>query len=166
MAEVTVRSELDCSADDYWNKCLLSEPYSNELYLDYLKFPGFKWLSLTTSGTTHTRKLHIDPPLNGLPGPVKKVIGDKFSYIEEGTFDAVAKRYRFKVTPSTAGDKTTTTGEAWCEEVGGKTVLCTRLSVEVKIFMVGGMVEEKIIGDFKASLTAATTFINQWVKKS
>ena len=164
MAEVTVRTELECSADDYWSKCILSEQYSTKLYLEFLKFPGFKWLGIVTADGKTTRKLHIDPPVTGLPGPVKKIIGDSFSYIEEGTFDPTSKRYAFKVTPSTAADKTTTTGEAWCEEQGDKTVLFTRLKVEVKIFLVGGLVEEKILGDFKASLQAATPFINSWTK--
>jgi hypothetical protein len=165
MAETTVRTELECSADDYWHKCMLSEEYSTKLYLEFLKFPGFKWLSMSQSGDKTTRKLHIDPPVTGLPGPVKKVIGDSFSYVEEGTYDAATKRYSFKVTPSTAADKTTTTGEAWCEDVGGKTVLFTRLKVEVKIFMVGGLVEDKILSDFKASLQAAAPFINSWAKQ-
>jgi hypothetical protein len=164
MAEITIRTPLECSAQDYFEKCLFNDAYAQKLYIDTLKFPGAKTLELTREGAQWKRRVHIDPPMTGLPGPVAKIIGDSFSYTEEGTYDPKAQRYTFKVVPSTAADKTKTTGESWAEVTGGKTILCTRLSVEVKIFMVGSMVEEKILKDFRASFDAAAPFINAFSK--
>lgn len=164
MAETTIRTELECSGQDYFEKCLFAEGYATKLFIDTLKFPGAKVLLLDRTGSIWKRRVHIDPPLAGLPGPVTKLIGDSFSYVEEGTYDPKAQRYTFTVTPSTAADKTKTTGESWVESTHGKTVLCTRLRVEVKIFMVGGMVEEKIMKDFRASFDAAAPFINAFAK--
>ena len=43
-------------------------------------------------------------------------LGDRLAYTEEGSFDKKAKRYSFKVTPSTMADKTKISGELWCEK--------------------------------------------------
>ncbi|NOU29027.1 MAG: DUF2505 family protein [Polyangiaceae bacterium] len=166
MAEVTIRTAIGCTGKTYFEKCLFSADYCTRLYNEVLKFPGVKVLALKTEGDVWTRQLAIDPPLSGLPGPVQKLIGDKFSYIEDGKYDTKSGRYTFKVTPSTAGDKTKTAGESWCEDAadGQSSTLVTKLTVEVKIFMVGGMVEDKIIKDFRASLDQAAPFITTFTK--
>jgi Protein of unknown function (DUF2505) len=164
MAESLLRSDITCSADVYFDKCLFDEAYNQKLYAEVLKFPGFKMLECKRDGAVWTRKCLIDPPLVGLPGPVAKLIGDRFSYTEEGKFDTKTKRYTFSVTPSSASEKTKTNGESWCEDKAGGATLITKLNVEVKIFMVGGMVEEKILKDFGASMQQAVPFINAHTK--
>src|SRR5580693_4539314 len=105
MAEVTLRHELDCDEDTYWEKCVFNDEYNRRLYLETLKFPGFKVLSHNDGPTKLTRKVHIDPPVTGMPGPIKKLLGDRFGYDEEGTFDKATKRYTFTVTPTTLAEK-------------------------------------------------------------
>src|SRR4029079_17491480 len=107
----------------------------------------------------------VDPPLSNVPGPVKKVIGDRLSYVEEGTFDKKTKRYSFKVTPSTMAEKTKVAGEMWVEKLGDKKVArLTRISVEVKVFMVGGLVEDRILSDLRSSYDKGTAFTNEYIK--
>jgi hypothetical protein len=99
-----------------------------------------------------------------MPGPVKKVIGDRLIYVEEGTFDKKTKRYSFKVTPSTMADKTKVAGEMWVEAKGDKKITrVTKISVEVKVFMVGGMVEERILSDLRSSYDKGTVFTNGYI---
>jgi hypothetical protein len=164
MAETTIRSDITCPGSVYFDKCMFDEAYNQKLYAEVLKFPGFKMLELKKDGAIWTRKCRIEPPLAGLPGPVAKLIGDAFSYVEEGKFDTATGKYTFTVTPSSAADKTKTFGESWCEDRAGGSTMVTKLTVEVKIFMVGGMVEEKIIKDFRGSLEQAAPFINQYTK--
>jgi hypothetical protein len=166
MAEITLRHEMNCDEDTYFERCMFDEEYNRRLYIETLKFPGYELLEQSDGPDKRTRKVHIDPPLAGIPGPVKKVIGDKFSYVEEGTFDKKTKRYTFKVVPSTMSEKTKTQGELWCEKIGDKRIArVAKISVEVKVFMVGGMVEEKILGDLKASYDAAAKFTNDFLKE-
>lgn len=164
MGQATIRNAIDCSEQDYFEKCLFSEDYTKRLYLEVLKMPGVEVLEMKKDGDVWSRRVQIQPTLTGLPGPVTKLVGDKFSYIEEGKYDTKTKRFKFNVLPSTAADKTKASGEMWCETEGGKTYLCAKLDVEVKIFVVGGMVEDKILGDFKASMGASAPFIGQFVK--
>jgi hypothetical protein len=168
MAEIEIRHELDCSEDVYWEKCVFDREYNEELYSRYLKFPLYELVSQDDGPEKITRKVRIEPPVGNLPGPVKKVLGDRLGYVEEGTFDKKTRRYTFKVTPSTMAEKTKTTGELFTEpsKSGGasRCVRVARMRVEVKVFAIGGMVEDKIIHDLRSSYEAAAKFTNEWVK--
>lgn len=166
MPDITLRHEFNTDEDTYWSKCVFDEAFCREMYLEALKFPGWKVLESKDDENKLTRRVQVDPPVASLPGPVKKVIGDRLSYTEEGTFDKKAKRYKFRVIPSTLADKTTVTGELWCEKLGDKKVarVC-KIHVEVKVFMVGGMVEDRILADLRDSYEKGTNFTNDYIAK-
>jgi uncharacterized protein DUF2505 len=166
MAEVHLRHEIDCDEDTFWDKCVFSEEFNRRLYLDTLKFPGFKQLDQTDEPTRRTRKVHIDPPLTGMPGPVKKLLGDRFAYVEDGVWDRATKKYTFKITPNILSEKSRSTGELYCEKIGDKKILrIATIKVEVKVFAVGSLIEDKIVNDLKASYEAAAKFTNEFVKE-
>ena len=161
------RHEFECSDDVFWDKCTFSEEFCKRLYVDVLKFPGWKLLEQKDDGNILTRRIQIDPPLVGLPGPVTKLVGDRFSYTEEGRFDRKAKRYTFSVIPSTAADKAKTTGELWTEKLGdNRCARSAKVDVDVKIFLVGSLMEEKILGDLKKSYEETARFISQYLKEN
>lgn len=164
MPVIEIRHTMDCDVDTYW-KCVFDEEYNRRLYLDALKFRDCKTLSSEDKGDKRTRKLYLNPPPADLPGPVAKVIGD-LSWHEEGTFDKATKRYKFKVTPASLPEKTTIEGEIWCEPRGDKK--CERIAktnIEVKVFMVGGIVEKRIEADMRKSYDAAAKFTGEYVKE-
>lgn len=167
MPEITLRHEIDTDEDTFWSKLVLDEAFNKKLFEGALKFPGWKVLDSREEGNKIVRRVQVDPPVGDLPGPVKKVIGDKLGYVEEGTFDKTTKRYTFKVTPSAMADKTKVSGELWVEKLGDKKIrrMC-RISVEVKVFMIGSMVEDRILADLRSSYDNSTTFTNQYIKES
>ncbi len=167
MPEVTLRHEIDTDEDTFWAKIVFNEEFNKKLYEGALKFPGWKLLDSKEDDLKIVRRVQVDPPVGDLPGPVKKVIGDRLAYTEEGTFDKKAKRYSFKVTPSTMAEKTKVSGELWAEKIGDKKIrrMC-RISVEVKVFMVGGMVEDRIMADLRSSYDNSTTYTNQYIKEN
>jgi hypothetical protein len=166
MPEITLRHEFECDEDTYWQKLTFDPEFNRRLYLEVLRFPGYTLVDQHDDEQKLTRKVHIDPPLGNLPGPVKKAIGDKFSYVEEGTFDKKARRYTFKITPSTMADKTKNFGELYCEKLGDKRIArVAKITVEVKVFMIGGMVEEKIMTDLRHSYDTAAKFTREYVKE-
>ena len=167
MPSVTLRHEIDTDEDTYWNKIVFDEAFNKAMYIDHMKFPGWKLLDMKEDDAKITRRVQVDPPVGNLPGPVKKVIGDKLTYVEEGTFDKASKRYTFKVNPSALPDKTKVSGEMWVEKLGDKKVarVC-KISVDVKVMLIGGMVEERILSDLKASYETGTSFTNEYIKKN
>jgi hypothetical protein len=167
MPEITLRHEIDTDEDTFWSKIVFDEAFNEKLYQGALKFPRWKLLEMNEGDAKITRKVQVEPPLGDLPGAVKKVVGDRLAYTEEGSFDKKAKRYSFKVTPSTLPDKTKVTGEMWCEPVGEKKIrrMC-RILVEVKVFVVGGMIEDRIMADLRASYDNSTTYTNQILEET
>ena len=167
MPEVTLRHEIDTDEDTFWSKIVFNEEFNKKLYEGALKFPGWKLVDSKEDDSKIVRRVQVDPPVGDLPGPVKKVIGDRLAYTEEGTFDKKTKRYSFKVTPSTMADKTKVSGELWAEKIGDKKIrrMC-RISVEVKVFMVGGMVEDRIMQDLRSSYDNSTAYTNQYIKEN
>lgn len=164
MMDLELRHDLACSGSTYWEKCVLTEAFNRRLYGEILKFPKFELLEQKDERDVVRRRVRIEPPLTGLPGPAKKVIGDRMSYLEEGTYDRKTGRYKFKVTPSTMPDKVRTDGEIWCEDKGDKA--CSRIAkihIAVKIFVVGGMIEDKLARDLRKSYDAAARFTNAYL---
>lgn len=167
MPEITLRHEIDTDEETYWSKCVFDAEFNRKLYIEGLKFPVWKLLDSKDDDAKLWRRVQVDPPMGNMPGPVKKVIGDRLSYVEEGTFDKKAKRYRFAVTPSTLADKTKVAGEMWAEKLGDKKIArIAKISVEVKVFMVGGLVEDRIIGDLRSSYEKGASFTNQYIKEN
>jgi hypothetical protein len=169
MAEVTCRHELDCSVEDYWNKCVFDEGFNKTLYVDRLHFTAFVPGESKDEGGRRTKKARMEPPLTGVPAAVKKAIGDRLSYAEDGYLDKSSGRYKCTITPSTFADKTKVEAELWCEPSpsgdAGKCVRFAKVKVEVKVFVVGGMVEEKIMQDLKGSYDAEAAFVREWVRR-
>jgi hypothetical protein len=167
MPTVELRHEIDTDEETYWSKIFFDRKFNEGLFKDYLKFPGYAVLEEKDEGSKVVRKVQVDPPVAGLPGPVKKVVGDRFSYIENGTFDKAAHKYTFTVTPSTMADKTKVNGELWTEKLGDKKVVRrVRMTIEVKVFMVGSMIEDRITEDLKVSYDKGATYTNEWLKKN
>ncbi len=165
MPEVTLKHEIDTDEDTFWSKIVLDEAFNKKMYEGQLKFPAWKLLEMKEDDAKITRRVQVDPPVGDLPAAVKKIIGDKLSYTEEGTFDKKTKRYTFKVTPSTMAEKTKVRGELWTEKLGDKKIMrMCKINVEVKIFVVGGMVEDRIMSDLRSSYENSTTITNQHIK--
>ena len=161
-----VTHEFDCTEDTFWNDVMFSDTFNNALYLEKLKFPGWKVLEQKDDGQKITRKVKIDPTLTGMPGPVQKALGDKFSYIEDGVYDRATRKYTFHVTPSTMADKTTIKGVLWTESKGEKKIARhADIHVEVKVFMIGKMIEDKALADLKHSYESGAKFTNEFVAK-
>jgi Protein of unknown function (DUF2505) len=166
MPEVTLRHEFECDEETYWDRTTFDPVFNERLYRDVLKFPGYELLSFVDDEDAKTRRVRIDPPLGGMPAAVKKAVGDRFSYIEEGRFDKKTRRYSFRILPSAMRDKAKTFGELFCEKLGDKKVVrVAHVTVEVKVFMVGGLVEEKILGDVRHSYEAAARFTREYLRE-
>jgi hypothetical protein len=166
MPNIQLRHEMLCDEDTYWHKCVFNEEYDRRLFLEALKFKGHEVKEQKDDGKTITRRVHVDPPVGNLPGPVKKAIGESLSYDEEGVFDHATKRYTFKIKPSAFGDKSKIAGVMYCEKKGDKKISrVVDMTVEVKVFVVGKLIEDKIVEDLKASYAKAADFTNEFVKE-
>ena len=166
MPEVTLRHELDCDEDTFWSKIVFDETFNKTMYEGDLKFPAWKLVESKEDDAKIVRKVFCDPPAGDLPGPIKKVLGNSLAYTEDGAFDKKSKRYTFKVTPAAMAEKTKINGELWVEKNGDKKItrFC-KINVEVKVMLVGGMIQDRILGDLKKSYDSSTIYTNKFIKE-
>jgi hypothetical protein len=168
MAEITLRHEINTDEDTFWSKIVFDESFNKKLYVEGLKFPKWDLLEMKNDDAKITRRVLVQPDTGELPGPLKKAFGGgSLAYTEEGTFDKKSKRYVFKVTPTMMADKVKVSGELWVESIGEKKIRrsCT-MKVEAKIFVIGSMVEERILKDLRTSYDDSTSVTNDYIAKN
>jgi hypothetical protein len=166
MGHLVLRHDMSCDADTYWEKCVLTEDYNKRLFLEGLKFQKYELLEQKDNGDTVTRRVKAEPEAANLPAVMKKVVGDSLGYTEEGSYDRKTKVYTFRTIPAAFPDKVKIKGTMRCEPTGEKKVVrVVEIDVDVKIFAVGGMIEERIVADIKQSYGKAADFTNVYVKE-
>ena len=166
MTNITLRHEFETDEDTYWARCVFDPDFNRKLYIEALQFPVWRLLDSKDDGAQIRRRVQVDPPVGTLPAALRKVIGDRLSYVEEGTFDKSTKRYAFKVVPSTLAEKTKVEGEMWIERLGPKKIArVTSIAVAVKVFMVGGLVEDRIVSDLRSSYDKGAAFTIQYLRE-
>jgi len=163
---LTLRHEIDCDESTYWEKCVLDDEYNKRFFLEELKFKSYELMERRDEGDTVVRKARAEPNTGSMPAAMKKAMGDSFGYVEEGTFDRKARRYTFRTIPAAFPDKVKIQGTMRCEAVGPKKIVrISEIQVDVKVFMIGGMIEDRIVDDIKRSYAKAAEFTNAWVKE-
>ena len=166
MADLTLRHELDCNAETYWSKCAFDPEFNRRLFFEELKFRSYELLEHKDLADSIVRRVKAEPQTPNLPGPVKKVLGDSFGYTEEGTFDKKTQRYSFRTIPAAFPDKVKIQGSMICEPLGDKRVTrIAQMHVEAHVFMIGRMVEDRIVVDIQHSYAKAAELTNAWVKE-
>jgi hypothetical protein len=166
MRDINFEHVFECDEDTFWDKVFFDDEYNRGLFLESLKFLQWKQAFEEKSDAVIRRTVDVQPPLGDVPGPIKKVLGDRFGYREHGTFDKKARRYRFEVTPTTGAEKSTIRGELWVEKAGDKKVRRhAKISVEVRIMMIGKLIEDRVVADMTLSYSKAADYTNAWVKK-
>ena len=161
--KVTISHEFNCDADTFWNKVFFDPEFGQAVYKGELGFPQYEVIEDRDEGNERVRRIRVMPKQEA-PAAVQKLVGGAFSYVEEGRFDKTTKRYRFRVVPSAMGDKIRTDGELRVETLGPKKIRrLVDMTIEVKIFGIGGMVEGFVSKSTQDSYARAAAFTNRWI---
>jgi hypothetical protein len=160
MRKATATSEFPCDVDTFW-KVFMDKDYNRAFYLEELGFPQLEVLEQTET----TRRLRAVPKMN-MPGPVMKILGDSFGYEEVGTLDRSKSEWRWKMIPNTMSDKLRTDGVVRVEAAGeGRCRRIDEVSVEAKIFGIGGLIESSAEKEVKSAWAKEATFMKRWLEK-
>ena len=82
---LAIRQLLDCPEKEFWQRIFRSEDFNHYLYEGL----GFGYELQEWNQETGYRRAKIWPT-HQMPTAVARVLGERFSYVEEGTFDAEA----------------------------------------------------------------------------
>jgi hypothetical protein len=164
MPSFRVAHDFECSASTYWEQVFFDEEYNRRLFHDELRFPEWRELEKKDEGTRIVRLVRAQPPIENLPGPLKSVVGDGAGYEERGVYDRGTQRYEATVIPNRLADRISVTLTMSTESLGEKR--CRRVvagSVTAKVFMVGALLEQRMIADLTRSYAKSADFTNRFV---
>lgn len=163
MGKFTVTHEIPCNAETFW-KVFFDKDFNEQLFLKELGFPEFKVLEARDSDKEIFRKVAGQPKMD-LPGPIAKLLGPGFKYTEDGYFDKNTKVWRWKMTPSSLADKLRNEGTMRIEEIGGDRVRrIADITVEAKIFAVGGLMESTTEKELRSGWDKSAVFMRKWLE--
>lgn len=162
----TLRHPYAIEPEAFWRDVFFDPGYNEALYREALQFEAFKVLEETTPPDgRRTRKMAVTPKLDA-PGPIKKVLGDSVSYVEEGRLDLARPSWIVKVIPSKLADKAKITSEMWLERTGaGQSDRVAEFDITVTMFAVGGLFEKFLEKTMRESYQKATEFTNKWLRE-
>lgn len=161
MKTFTLVHEIATDVDGFW-QAFFDKDYNVALYSEGLHFPKYEVLSFEETDKEIRRKVRVTPKLD-VPGPIAKLLGDGFAYMEEGTFDRAAKIWRWQNVPS---DKLLTKGTIRAEAAGeGKCRRIGDFTVEGKIFGLGGMLESTLEKNLRNGWDKSASFLSAWAAK-
>jgi hypothetical protein len=162
MGKFTVTHEINCNADTFW-KLFFDKTLNETLFRSALDFPKYEINEQRDTETEIIRRVSAQPKMN-LPGPVAKVLGSGFSYVEDGRFDKKTKVWSWKMIPSALTDKMRNEGTMRIEPIGdAKVRRIADLFIEVKVFGVGGLMESTGEKQMREGWDHSAVFYNKWI---
>jgi len=164
MAECRLEHVHNCSVERFW-EIFLDVKYQAALFAS-MEFPRFEQTHFDDQETQIHRVIRVTPKVVGVPGPLKKIVGDGFSYEEHGTFDKKHRRFSFKIRTSRMPDKIDITGVIYCLPAGeGKSKRIFEATIHAKVFGVGKLLEKQIVHDMDRDYRAGATFTNRYLEQ-
>ena len=162
----TLRHPYSIEPEAFWRDVFFDPAYNEALYRKALQFEAFKVIEETQGPDgRRARKMSVTPKIDA-PGPIKSLLGDSVSYIEDGHLDLAKPSWVVKVLPSKLADKSTIRSEMWLERTGpGQSDRVANFDIEVKIFGVGGMFEKFLEKTMRDSYQKAADFTNLWLRE-
>ncbi|MBW2453450.1 MAG: DUF2505 domain-containing protein [Deltaproteobacteria bacterium] len=164
MKKWTLRHEINCSAKQFW-PVFFDKHFNETMFLKALGFPEYEIVEQTETDGAVRRIVRARPKMN-LPKPLMKLLGDRFGYTEEGSFDPKTEVWSFKMTPSTLAGKLRNEGTTRVEAIDD--TRCRRVAeliCEVKVFGLGGLLESTSETEMTRGWNYSAKFMNGWIEK-
>ena len=156
---LAIRQLLDCSEAEFWERIFRSEDFNHYLYEGL----GFEYELQEWDPENGYRRAKVWPGQQ-MPRALARVLGERFSYVEEGTLDSVAERYEFRVIPSTLQDRINATGVVVVEAVSERQ--CERrVSVEIgaEVLGLGRLIEAYLLSSTREQYVKNAALVNEYL---
>lgn len=164
MLEFTLNHPLMCSVDRYW-ALFLDREFTRSMLQDGLGFGRAEVgdLKPRPGKAEQTRAMRAFPKLE-LPAAVARIVGDALAYLEDGTYDASARRWTFQSRTSVLGDRFRVGGRMWAEATpSGRSRRVSEIWIEAKMFGIGGLVERAAESNIRDGYRRSALWINRFV---
>lgn len=164
MGTLKISHDIHCNEETFW-QLFFDKEFNEKLYKDGLGFPEWVNEEQVETDAEVRRRTRGRPKLGNVPGPVAKLLGDKFGYVETGSMKKSEKVWRWKLTPSTLADKIRQEGSLRIEPIGdGKIRRHVEMVIEAKVFGIGGILESTAEKQLKDGWDNSAVFMNRWIE--
>ena len=156
---LAIQQLLDCPKKDFWVRIFGSEDFNQYLYEGL----GYEYELQEWNRETGYRRAKIWPTQQ-MPRAVARVLGERFSYIEEGTFDAEGGRYDFHVITSAVSDRIRAKGAVTVEAVSAHQ--CERrvtLEIAADVLGLGRLIEAYFVATTRAQYAKNAALVNEYL---
>jgi hypothetical protein len=153
---------LDCSERDFWERIFASEDFHHYLYEGL----GFEYELQEWNPETGFRRAKVWPG-HQMPRPLQRILGERFSYLEEGTFDSVAERYDFRVIPSALADRIRAEGVVVVHPVSEHQ--CERqvtVQFGANVLGLGRLIESYLVASTREQYAKNAALVNEYLAES
>jgi len=150
---------LDCSEREFWDRIFRSEDFNHYLYEGL----GFEYELQEWHPETGYRRAKVSPA-HQMPKALARVLGERFSYVEEGTFDAETQRYNFRVIPSAVPERISAAGTVAIEAISPHQ--CERrvtLEIGANVLGLGRLIEAYFIAATREQYAKNAALVNEYL---
>lgn len=165
MATKQISHTFDCDVDTYWRKFFLDQDFNRQLFIERLGFS--RWVLVSDQETSDglERVVEATPSTKDIPGPLKKALQNGLGYREEGVWSRSKSLYTVRVTPASLPDQIEISGEMRVTPEGSGCRRTYDAFVNARIFLVGGLLEGRLLADVGASYDEAAAFSREWLRQ-
>ena len=165
--KVTTRHVLATDARSYW-ELFFDDPFTERLVIDGL---GCDFCEISDQRgdleTSYARTVRSGNRIDA-PGPVRKVVGDRITFRESGTWSAGTGRWVFRIEPEAAAlaGKVGIEGSLRLEPRGEGSIerICD-VDIAVRIRGIGGLIEKFIVHHTRQSQDRTADFTRDWLAR-
>jgi len=161
MRQFTLSQDIDADVAHHW-RLYLEDAYDRAMYLEGLHYPSYELVERVETDTEVRRTIRVMPKLD-LPGPVVKLLGSSFGYLDAGAFDKKTQIWKSQTTPNMLKGKLRSEAVVHCEPNGDKCRRICKLLVECTVFAVGGLVESSFEKNMRTGWAGAAAFMNKQI---
>jgi hypothetical protein len=166
MTTFKISHEINCNEAKFW-ELFFDKEFNQKLYKVGLEFPEYENVEQTETDSEIKRTARGRPKLKNIPGPVAKLLGDKFGYTEHGSMKKSEKVWRWKLTPTTLAEKIKQEGSLKIEPIGDDKVRrVVEMLIEAKVFGLGGILESTAEKSLREGWEDSAKYMNKHLESS
>ncbi len=163
MRSFTLVQDIATDPESHW-KLFLDPEFDKTQYLKGFGFPAYEVVEHKVSDDEVIHRIRVTPKLD-LPAVVAKAFGPRFGYTEDGKFDKKSQTWRSRMIPNILADRMHSDAVVRVAPAGeGKSRRTCELSVEAKIFGIGGLVESALEKNLRQGWERGAAFMNAWLR--
>lgn len=164
MREAHIESVYHCDPERFWDDFYFHADYGQRIYVQGLGFTRWELLEQTADDQRIVRKVALEKPLPpGLPGPVRKLLGETTTFIEHGEFDRRTREYHLTLTSDRIGSRGEVRGVIRVAPHPDGCLRKATLQATARIVALGGRVEKVLIDAFSEGYRDAVPHGNAWL---